>query len=202
VQRDGGARVSVLEADFRRPTLGRMLGVDPGLGLADVLTGLASVDAATRTVDGAPPLAGGDLGAAGGPVATAVQPLSAGSLSVLLGSSDVANPPALLASPAMGELVRSLAEEFDSVLIDAPPPLEVSDVLPLLALVDGVIIVVRVGHTRDHTAARLAQLLAGTPGVRVLGAVVNCATPRDIERYGFSLAPSRGSGSFKLFGRR
>ncbi len=86
----------------------------------------------------------------------------------------------------MGEMLHAVAEEFDYVLIDASPPLEVSDVLPLLALADGIIIVARVGQTRELSARRLVQLLARTPSAPVLGVVANGVSQRDIRMYGFS----------------
>ncbi len=193
VQRDAGVRVAVLEADFRRPVLGRMLDVSAPHGLAEVLNGVVSFEDATETVEASPQhlgVDGGDRTTAA--VATAVQPQSTGSLSALLSRESVENPPALLAGRAMAELLHSLVEDFESVLIDAPPPLEVSDVMPLLALVDGVVIVVRIGHTRDQAAERLAELLAGTAGVRVLGVVANCVAPKDMERYGFAVRQARG----------
>jgi Mrp family chromosome partitioning ATPase len=131
----------------------------------------------------------------GGPasVVTVLNSRSTGSLSVLLGDRGVANPPALLAEPAMAALVRSSAEEFDHVLIDAPPPLMVSDAMPLLAVVDGIVLVARMGHTREASAKRLVQLLAGTPSAPIIGVVANDVSRADLKRYGFSLGyPRRG----------
>jgi Mrp family chromosome partitioning ATPase len=110
--------------------------------------------------------------------------VSAGSVSLLAGGTKVANPPALLGHPAAAELVRSLASDFDHVLLDAPSPLQVSDVLPLLAAVDGIVIVARVGHTRASAAERLVQLLARTPSAPVLGVVANAVSQADIKKYG------------------
>jgi Mrp family chromosome partitioning ATPase len=189
VQRDAGARVVVVEADMRRPALGRMLDVAGPGGLAEVLSGALTLDEAMRTVEA--PRAGTSASgqAAVGAVSTVVAPRGTGSLSVLLSGEAVDNPPALLARPAMGELVRSLGEEYDYVLIDTPSPLEVSDVMPLLALVDGIIIVARVGHTRDHSARLLAQLLGRTASAPVIGVVANCVASKDLARYGLSPAP-------------
>ena len=114
-----------------------------------------------------------------------------GSVSVLLSGTSVANPPALMASDAMAVLLRSLSEQFDSVLIDAPPPFEVSDVVPLLQLVDGLILVARLGHTRDASAQRLALFLERTASAPVIGAVANCVPRKDMEKYGFSWAPAQ-----------
>jgi Mrp family chromosome partitioning ATPase len=61
--------------------------------------------------------------------------------------------------------------------------------MPLLQLVDGIVIVARLGHTKEVSAQRLAHLLAGTASAPVLGAVVNCVSRKDIERHGFAFAP-------------
>jgi Mrp family chromosome partitioning ATPase len=97
-------------------------------------------------------------------------------------------------------MLRSIADEFDYMLIDAPPPLEVSDVVPLLPVVDGVLIVARVGHTRDVSARRLAQLLRSTASAPLLGVVANCVPRKDIKRYGFASAPTAPRQRRKLIG--
>jgi Mrp family chromosome partitioning ATPase len=202
VQCAAGARVVVVEADLRRPALGRLLGVDGTHTLAEVLEGRARLTGAMQTVEGPAPVNGDVVRAPGdgSAVSTIVTPVQAGSLSALLNGQPNPNPPALLASAAMQELLRSLADDFDYVLIDAPPPLEVSDVMPLLASVDGIIIIARIGHTRDQSAERLVQLLRSTASAPVLGVVANCVSPKDVERYGFSGAGAQRRGR-KLFGR-
>jgi Mrp family chromosome partitioning ATPase len=97
--------------------------------------------------------------------------------------------------------VRSAAEEFDHVLIDAPPPLMVSDAMPLLGVVDGIVLVARVGHTRDASARRLVQLLARHPSASVLGVVANDVTRADMQRYGFSLGYTHRGWLGRLLGR-
>jgi Mrp family chromosome partitioning ATPase/capsular polysaccharide biosynthesis protein len=200
VQRDAGARVAVVEANFRRPAQARLLGLDASQGLAEVLTGKLTVAQATQRVH---PIAPAELaetpGASAAPVATFVESREAGSLFLLAGGGAVANPPALLGHPAMAELLRSVAEDFDYVLIDAPSPLEVSDVMPLLKLVDAVVIVARAGHTREMSAQRLVQLLAQSD-VRPLGIAANCLPRREMDRYGFATGDGR-SRTGKLMGR-
>jgi Mrp family chromosome partitioning ATPase/capsular polysaccharide biosynthesis protein len=191
VQADGGQRVAILEADFRRPTQARLLDVSGPNGLAEVLTGQVERDVAMQRVKAPGQMPPVESALSDGGVSTAVETERIGSVSVLLSGASVANPPALMAGEAMAGLLRSLAEQFDSVLIDAPPPLEVSDVVPLLQLVDGLIIVARVGHTRDVSAQRLALVLERTASAPVIGAVANCVPRKDMERYGFSWAPVR-----------
>jgi Mrp family chromosome partitioning ATPase len=129
-----------------------------------------------------------------------VESSGVGSLSVLVGGGEIANPPALLAGHGMGELLRSAAGEYDYVLIDAPPPLEVSDAMALLQVVDGIVLVARIGQTRDVSAQRLAQLLQRSASAPLLGAVANCVPRKDIERYGFAWAPSQ-RGRSRLISR-
>ena len=201
IQSDAGERVAIVEADFRRPVLAKLLDVSDRPGVADVLEGRLTLGEAMQDVAALPVAAGaeGDSVAAGG-VATAVEAPATGSTSILVGSSAVANPPALLSGTAVDELLRSAAEEFDYTLIDTPPPLEVSDALPLLRLVDGIVIVARIGHTRTASANRLMQLLARTPSAPVLGVVANGVSAKDIKKYGFS-AYSGPSWRSRLRGR-
>jgi Mrp family chromosome partitioning ATPase/capsular polysaccharide biosynthesis protein len=182
---DTGERVALVEADFRRPVQGRLLGVDGQAGLADVLTGRLTVREAAQTVSLAHAQASVNPGEpSAGAVATMVD--SAGSVSLLAGSTAVANPPSLLARASMTELLHTLAEEYQYVLIDAPSPLQVSDVMSLLGLVDGIVIVARIGHTRENSAARVVQLLKQTPSAPTLGVVANVVSQADIEKYGLA----------------
>jgi Mrp family chromosome partitioning ATPase/capsular polysaccharide biosynthesis protein len=211
IQRDAGQRVAVLEANFRRPAQGRMLGLDASQGLAEVLTGKLTVAQAAQRVH---PISPAELAAApaavpagaeapawvAAPVATFAEAQGeGGSLFLLAGGGEVANPPALLGHPAMAELLHSVAEDFDYVLIDAPSPLEVSDVMPLLKLVDAIVIVARAGHTREMSAQRLVQLLAQSD-VRPLGIAANCLPRREMNRYGFATGDGR-TRTGKLIGR-
>ncbi|HWX96132.1 MAG TPA: Wzz/FepE/Etk N-terminal domain-containing protein [Solirubrobacteraceae bacterium] len=191
VQRDAGERVAVIEADFRRPAQSRLLKVTAPHGLADVLEGKVTVQEGIHTVEPAAPGASTSVAEGGSDVATVVESRSTGTLSVLLSGGPVDNPPALLSRPAMSELLSSVAYDFDYVLIDAPPPLEVSDVMPLLNMVDGIVIVARIGHTREISAQRLRELLMRASSTRVLGTVAGSVTRTDIEKYGFASASSR-----------
>jgi Mrp family chromosome partitioning ATPase/capsular polysaccharide biosynthesis protein len=192
VQRDAGQRVAIVEANFRRPIQAKLLGLESAQGLAAVLAGTLSVeDAAQRVMPTHPPVEPEAAEATAGQASTAVDS-RAGSLFLLAGGGPVVNPPAALANGTVMPLLRSLAADFDYVLIDAPSPLEVSDAMPMLSMVDGIVIVARVGHTREASAQRLAQLLARAASAPVLGVAANCAARADSERYGFSTAGGRG----------
>jgi Mrp family chromosome partitioning ATPase len=182
---DAGERVAVVDADFRRPAQGRLLGASASAGLADVLTGRLTVAEAIQTVTRAHAEAGvGTSQSNEGTTATMVE--DPGTVALLAGTTAVANPPALLARPTMTELPRALAQDYEYVLIDAPSPLQVSDIMPLLSAVDGIMIVARVGHTRENSAQRLVQMLKHTPSAPVLGVVANAVSQADVQKYGLA----------------
>ena len=59
------------------------------------------------------------------------------------------------------------------------------------AMVDGVLVVARIAHTRAPSALRLAQLLREDAPAPLLGIVANCVAPKQTERFG--LSSSNGS---------
>jgi Mrp family chromosome partitioning ATPase/capsular polysaccharide biosynthesis protein len=190
VQRDAGRHVAVLEANFRRPVLSRLLSLDGVSPLPEVLSGRVELDAAMQRVlpAHAPEMLADEPG---GGVATATQ-AGVGSLFALTADRSVANPPALLSQPYTAEVVRTLGARFDKVLIDVPSPLEVSDAVPLFPLVDGILVVARSGHTRDASARRLQQMLAAHGTAPVIGVVANFVGRRELRRYGFATGGSSG----------
>ena len=193
VAREAGERVAVLEADFRRPSQSRLLGVPPGTaGLPEVLAGALTLNEALQSVPSPEPepLASQPR-PYGDSAATALASREQGEVALLSSRPAAVNPPALLASAQMAEVLHALAEEFDRVLIDVPSPLEVSDAMPLLAAVDSIVLVARVGHTHERSARRLWQLLTHTPSAPLLGVVAKGVTQRAMERYG----SSSGSGN-------
>ena len=101
----------------------------------------------------------------------------------------------------MGELLQTLGRDFDNVLVDAPPPLQVSDVMPLLPAVDGIVIVARIDHTRESSARRLIQLLGRTPSAPILGVVANAVKSRDMQKYGYSSGSGKRAWPLGLGGR-
>lgn len=182
--------VAVVEADLRRPTLAGMLSVEPRPGLTDALLGrhdLARLLQPARVASNgtrAAALHDADEGRSGG--ATVVE--NAGGVSVLTSGEEPANPPAVLASGEMLLLLEGLADTYDVVLIDSPPLLVVSDIVPLIPAVDGLIVVSRLNRTSSDAAARMRTTLSRIPHARVLGVVVNDQTA-DVESYRYYRPP-------------
>jgi Mrp family chromosome partitioning ATPase len=179
--------VTIVEADLRRPVQAGLLGVDGSRGLVDVLSGACTVREAMQEVSSP---AGARVrppeGSNGGTMVA--EKGQGGSVSLLPSGGTVANPPAILAGRAMPELLRTVADHFDQVLVDVPPPLQVSDALPLLAIVDGIVIVARIGHTVEPSARRLVEMLARSQHAPIVGIVATDAAAADIEAFGVTSA--------------
>jgi capsular exopolysaccharide synthesis family protein len=153
-----GARVLLLEADLRRPTMAQQLDVSSGPGVSDVLIGTVSLSEATQAIDLDTP--SGDGG--GGRMFDVL----------VAGAALPPNPGELIESHAMESLLEQAKAKYDLIVIDTPPLTAVSDAFPLLGKVDGVIIVGRVGRNRRDVAQRLHETLTGA-GAPLLGVVAN-----------------------------
>jgi Mrp family chromosome partitioning ATPase len=92
------------------------------------------------------------------------------------------NPSELLGSAVISHLLACWAENFDVVVLDTPPIGPVADALALAAAVDGVLVVVRAGHTRRAVLRRTLEVLNGA-GRTVLGLVLNELQPGPLARY-------------------
>jgi capsular exopolysaccharide synthesis family protein len=152
-----GARVILVDGDLRKPTVGTLLGIDSGAGLTDVLAGQHALE-------------------------DVVVGFQRGTLAVLPSGPMPPNPSELLGSQHMAALLESLAEDYDIVVIDAPPLLPVTDAAVLSALADGALLVVRHGKTRRDEADRALQALAAV-NAKLLGTVLNFA-PKPRRRNG------------------
>jgi tyrosine-protein kinase Etk/Wzc len=143
---EAGKRVVVVDADLRRGTLHKLLGLSRGPGLADVIAGL--------------------------PLAEALRETSQPRLTALTGGSLPPNPAELLGSDRMARLVEDLASRFDLVLLDTPPVLAVTDAA-LVARHAGVnLFVVRSGRHPLREVLTAVRLI-GRGGIRVNGFVMN-----------------------------
>ncbi|MGI8559579.1 MAG: Wzz/FepE/Etk N-terminal domain-containing protein [Solirubrobacteraceae bacterium] len=111
-------------------------------------------------------------------------PAEPGSVSILPAGPPVPNPSELISSERMRLLVKQASEKADIVLIDSAPLLAVSDIVPLLGEVSGVLIVARMKRTDRDGARRVVdqiQMAGGTP----LGIV---ATDAASAGYGYDYA--------------
>src|SRR5262249_195079 len=166
-------RVVVVDADMRHSRCHRALGVKTGPGLSDVLRGAVRLPQAiqrlavqnSRVVVAQ---AGGAVVAQGGWTGPEMHLLQAGRA--------VRDPSSLLETPEMDDLLHSLLEAYDLVLIDSPPVFPITDSAILAPRVDGVVLVVRCHRTAREVTREALERLRFMQG-HVIGVVLNAADP-------------------------
>ena len=168
-----GSRVLLIEADVRAPTLAAALKVEPETGLGDVLAGRVDVRQVARQV-------AVESSQNGHRPARIVSVVFAGA------NGGSANP---VDWERLGESLAGAEEEFDLIVIDTAPLVSVPDAIPLLAHVDGVVVIGRVGKTPRAALARLKEQL-DTVSAPTVGVVVN-SVGKDAQ-YGYGYGYSVG----------
>jgi Mrp family chromosome partitioning ATPase len=95
------------------------------------------------------------------------------------------NPSELLGSREMKELLVGLEEAFDTVIIDAPPLLPVTDAAVLSQHVGGVVLVVGSHKLKQHDLEKSLSALE-LVGSTVLGVVLNQLPVKGPDAYSYS----------------
>lgn len=145
-------RVLLLDADIRRPQLHRIFRLDNSKGLTSLLREERVVEQNL--------------------VSLYIHKTEIPGLDVLPGGPRVDDAPDLLYSPRMLALLWRLRQDYDTILIDAPPVLPVADARVLGKLADAVILVFRAGKT-DVNQALTAKHLFDKDGTPILGTILN-----------------------------
>jgi tyrosine-protein kinase Etk/Wzc len=146
-----GLNTLLIDADMRRSVQHLQFGVENTPGLSDLLVSEGEAE-------------------------TAIQPTHVERLHLLTAGVHPPNPAELVGSPRMELLLEKLRGTYDSIVIDSPPMLAVTDASVLGKKTDGVILVVRAEKT-EKDAINLAIQQLRHVGARVLGVVVNDAKP-------------------------
>ena len=152
-----GQRVLLVDADLRRPSLHRSFNLAATPGLSNFLVGKAELSAVLKKT----PIEG---------------------LQVLVSGPIPPMPAELLGSHRMGELLDQLRPQFDTVLLDTPPVVAVTDATLLATMADGVLLVVSCGKT-TREQAKVALLTLEKAGIKPLGVVMNQVDRR--KGYGY-----------------
>ena len=161
-------RVLLIDADLRRPSLHKQLNLPNEQGLSTLLMSHDNV-----------------------PNQSSIH--SSGSYIDILTSGPIPTDPAnLLSSQRMGELMAAFEQNYDLVILDAPPVLGMVDAILAGSFCNGVVLAARVGRV---TRSELAQATAMLSKLNVIGVVANSAS----STKGYSpYAKPQGSLSLRL----
>jgi succinoglycan biosynthesis transport protein ExoP len=145
-----GDRTLLIDADLRKPGIGRLLSLGSGkyAGLSSYLAGVSSLDLVT------------------------IQHPAVPNLSAIPTGPLPPNPADLLSSHKLTEAIAELRTKFKFIVIDSPPIMAATDAVILSVKADGVLLVVRSGETPKEAFTRTCDLLMSVK-CRLLGVVLN-----------------------------
>ena len=148
--------VVLVDVDLRRPNVHEFFDLPNDRGLVDLFAGRAVIsDVLQRKKDK--------------------------NVTVITSGGTPHNPTELLSSKKMDQLLSQLKETADVVIFDGPPFI-VADAMVMTAKVDGVLLVVRPGHTR-RSLARGASEQIKLAGAKVVGVILNRIPLRGADYY-------------------
>ena len=142
-----GARTIMMDLDMRRPSLGRIFGINGKAGMSNFLSGNADMASQIRNT-----------------------PFP--NLYILPAGPSPPNPAELIGSKRMKGALALLEQYFEYIVIDSPPVLSVTDPLVVSRHVDGVIFVIHGGKTHRDALRKASESIVNVGG-RILGAVIN-----------------------------
>ncbi|GAC1545129.1 MAG: polysaccharide biosynthesis tyrosine autokinase [Vulcanimicrobiaceae bacterium] len=146
------ARVLVIDADLRRPSVHGKRGIPPDAGLSDRPGGVARVAVVSRSTD----LPGVSAHTSGRPAP---------------------NPVALLQGDGFDRLLKSAAERFDYVIVDGPALRSIVDGIVLGNKVDGTVLVVSSQRSDARSVKSALARLRSVGSINLLGVVLNGTRP-------------------------
>jgi capsular exopolysaccharide synthesis family protein len=151
-------RTCLVDADMRRPQLGRILGIDPAApGLSQLISGAE-------------------------PQERCIHLHRDSNLHIIPSGPVPANPLEILSSRRFGEVLKSIEESFDVVVFDSPPVQLVSDAVVLAGIAEALVFVVRADST-PYQVARGGTEILKNGRARLLGVVLNQVDFDTAERY-------------------
>jgi len=154
----------ILEFDLRKPMLSKGLGLNAKRGISNILVGKSDLYEMLVEV-----------------------PDHNGNLYILPAGSLPPNPAELISGPNMPELMRSLQERFDYIIIDSPPLNVVTDATLLQEYADITLIVLRQNYTSKLVYQQLNQRLEQHPDQPIYILLNDTGkTKRYEDRYGYS----------------
>lgn len=148
----GGKKVLLMDCDLRKPKVHKLFNVNNKTGLSNILVG----DATTEHN---------------------IQKTKVENLFILTSGPIPPNPSEMLDSRRMKELMESVADYFDMVVVDSPPILPVTDGLILSKIADGTVLVVSLGSTQKDALKKTVEALENIDA-NIIGTVVNKASTR------------------------
>jgi capsular exopolysaccharide synthesis family protein len=147
IARYRNTKTILVDCDLRRPRVHQLFGIPKEEGVADVLNGVRKLDTCFKR--------------------TAIE-----NLRLLTSGGIVDNPTELFNSARLHDLFSEIKFYFDTVIVDSPPIIPVTDTLILSPEMDGALMVVKAGETNQEVVKRAVDMMRNA-GFNILGVIIN-----------------------------
>ncbi len=158
-------KVLVMDLDFRKPRVNRLFNISNENGLVDFISEKISYE-------------------------ELIKKSSYEGVDVITRGSGIYNPSFLLTSDRFISLMQKLRDEYDFILLDCPPVLQISDYIHVSKVCDGVLFVVKYGKTKRSQVKEAATLLK-KDNINVIGTVMTFVDRSDPYSYYYGSYRSR-----------
>jgi len=150
--------VLLVDCDMRSPAIHKRFGFDDMPGLSEYLTKDT-------------------------PLSSLIQKAEINKLNILPGGTPPPNPAELISSQRMSNLLKEIKSRYRDryVVIDSPPPNLISETNVIARQVDGILLVIKSGHTRIELVEDLVESVGKE---KVLGVVLNWCNMNSAKHYG------------------
>lgn len=164
-----GQRVLVIDADMRKGTLHKLLGISHQNGLSDVLGGKLAVEAAIHPVPGLD------------------------NMHYMVRGDIPPNPAELLMHPRFQQMLESLSAQYDLIIVDTPPILAVTDAALVATHAGSSLLVTRFGVNQAKEILLTLQRFEQN-GVQIKGAIFNAVEKRATGYYSYGYYEYKSDG--------
>ncbi|MBD8696061.1 polysaccharide biosynthesis tyrosine autokinase [Stenotrophomonas sp. CFBP 13718] len=164
-----GQRVLVIDADMRKGTLHKLLGVSHQNGLSDVLGGKLPVEGAIHPVPGLD------------------------NMHYMVRGDIPPNPAELLMHPRFQQMLETLSAQYDLVIVDTPPILAVTDAALVATHAGSSLLVTRFGVNQAKEILLTLQRFEQN-GVQIKGAIFNAVERRATGYYSYGYYEYKADG--------
>lgn len=152
-------KVCVVDLDFRKANVHRIFKVQNDLGLAEYMLGTINEEQLIKHTEYK-------------------------NVDIITRGGEVYNSSIILVSEKLKELINSLREKYDYVILDCAPVLQVSDYINILCLSDGILFLVAYGETtRNQVADAVKELRKNN--ANILGTVFTMYDRKKDKDYGY-----------------
>ncbi|MDY6367267.1 MAG: CpsD/CapB family tyrosine-protein kinase [Clostridia bacterium] len=166
-------KVVVVDLDFRKANVHRRFDLHNDKGLAEYMLGTIGKD-------------------------ELIQHSKYKNVDVISRGGKVYNPSVILVSDKFKTLMNELRDEYDYVILDCAPVLQVSDYINILSVADGVLFLVAYGMTsRNQVSDAIKELRKN--GARLLGSVFTMYDRKKDKGYGYGYGKYYGKGYYSYY---